>query len=472
MTIEPSDQWWGFECPELDELVKAIQLNPLDSTESAVVYGHLAHPTATVASLRRQICATNEHVRRAYTFIQSDPDIKALVTSHFYHHRLRNAFAATTVREWLAEPERPERILARQPVIPTTVEIHPSKGTCNYQCVMCLWSDRTDLTYHRQRLMGDGLLTTDQWLHLLDELASLGVSTVVISGGGEALLNRDLAVILARARQLNLRRHIYTTGFNLTTTSDALWAELVQCDQVRFSIHAADPDTYDRIVGLPSRLRTFAQVTENLKRLIALRREIGGPARVGAGMVTQPANYNQIELMARFAADVGLDFLNVRKDEVDVTSALSGTQTQALIAQIRLVRSAAQCGSYGSTVVDFSDELTALANGVPIQRHRTSECRTKHFRPTISPFGLLAPCDLKAEPRFADTAFNLGLATVGAARFIAESTERAIPDACAQCMPSSRTGNAVYAKLLADYVEGFSLQHQPFVPPPRGATVR
>jgi MoaA/NifB/PqqE/SkfB family radical SAM enzyme len=472
MTIAPSDRWWGFECPELAELVKAIQLNELDSTESAVVNAHLAYPTATVASLRRQICATNEQVQRAYTFIQSAPDVKALVTSHFYHHRLRNAFAATTVSEWLAEPGRPERILARQPVIPMTVEIHPSKGTCNYQCVMCLWSDRTDLTYHRQRLMGDGLLTTDQWLHLLDGLASLGVSTVVISGGGEALLNRDLAVILARARQLHLRRHIYTTGFNLTTASDALWGELAKCDQVRFSIHAADPDAYDRIVGLPSRLRTFAQVTDNLKRLIALRGEIGGPGRVGAGMVTQPANYNQIESMARFAADVALDFLNVRKDEVDVTSALSAAQTQALIAQIRLVRSAAQCGSYGSTVVDFSDELTALANGVPIERRRTGECRAKYFRPTISPFGLLAPCDLKAEPRFADTAFNLGLATVGAARFIAELAERAIPDACAQCMPSSRTGNAVYAKLLADYVDGFSLQHQPFVPPPRGATVR
>src|SRR5690606_21545686 len=45
---------------------------------------------------------------------------------------------------------------------------------------------------------------------------------------------------------------------------------------------------------------------------------------------------------------------------------------------------------------------------------------------------------------------------------VAGMAERTIPDTCAQCMPSSRTGNAVYHKLLADLRAGVPLSHQPF----------
>jgi hypothetical protein len=40
-------------------------------------------------------------------------------------------------------------------------------------------------------------------------------------------------------------------------------------------------------------------------------------------------------------------------------------------------------------------------------------------------------------------------------------TKRLTAD-CAQCMPSGRTGNVVYAKLLSDYQAGIALADQPF----------
>jgi hypothetical protein len=33
---------------------------------------------------------------------------------------------------------------------------------------------------------------------------------------------------------------------------------------------------------------------------------------------------------------------------------------------------------------------------------------------------------------------------------------------CAQCMPSGRTGNVIYAKSLSDYQAGIALDEQPF----------
>lgn len=113
--------------------------------------------------------------------------------------------------------------------------------------------------------------------------------------------------------------------------------------------------------------------------------------------------------------------------------------------------------------IDIGDELVSLANGQTPDRTRTAECLGRYFRPTIGAFGHLTPCDLKAEPRFSDTRFALG--SVKRSRImdvVSASSGRRIPDDCAQCMPRSRTGNAIVHKLLADLQGGVNLTEQPF----------
>lgn len=456
------NDWWGACCSEVVEFLAPAPLEELKPSVAAAVIRHLGDPTITVAQVKRSQEMGDDEIRSAYAFIRQDPTIGAFVNSPYYHHRLRTAFAETTVREWIAEPDRPHRILAGETVVSKTVEIHPSKGTCGYRCAMCLWSDRDTLTYEGQRLTADGLLTTQQWLHLLDQLAKLKVSTIVISGGGEALMNRELPTILAYARTLGMKRHVYTTGFNLSKASDRLWSEMACCQQVRFSIHGADEEQYSKIVRIPVNLGAFARVTDCILRLISLRDELSSGSRVGAGFVVQPGNVDQIDPMAAYAADCGLDFLDIRKDEVDVTDALTESNIEDIVAQVKRIRTATVRGHYGGTRVGFSDELVALANGFnPIRTH-ADECRAKYFRPTISPYGVFAPCDLKAEPRFAQTGFSFGAVSSGLDNVLATLGERKIPDACRQCMPSSRTGNAIYAKLLSDWRDGFPLSDQPF----------
>lgn len=69
------------------------------------------------------------------------------------------------------------------------------------------------------------------------------------------------------------------------------------------------------------------------------------------------------------------------------------------------------------------------------------------------------------EPRFADSAFNLGMVSrQSLGELVAALPERFVPDRCAQCMPSSRTGNGVYHKLVADLRDGVGLTEQPFAP--------
>lgn len=460
MSVIDPEAFFSPVIPELHALRRRIDAEAFGPGVKRAALAHLATPMAPFTELA--VGATFDEVRAAYRFVSDDSAVQAFVRSLFYPHRLWTAFAARTVGEWLADPTRPDRLLAGQPVLADTVELHPSRGTCSYRCAMCLWSDKAELTYATRDLRADGLLTADDWCRILDELHAGGTRRVVVSGGGEALLNPDLPTILRRARSLGLVVHLYTTGFDLSPAWTALWEELRGLAQVRFSIHSPHPDTYDAITGLPARLGALERVTAYIARLLDLRQSGVGP-RVGIGFVTQPLNCDLVMAMADYAARLGVDFLDVRKDEVDVTDGLTAAQLDMLCRQLRTVRATAVAGGYGRLRVDLGDELVAIANSQPIVRRRTPECLAKHFRPTISPFGLLAPCDLKAEPRFADSAFNLGVVSRQAlSELVAALPDRFVPDRCAQCMPSSRTGNGVYHKLLTDLHDGVGLTEQPF----------
>jgi len=451
-------------CPELGAYHARLSSTALAPAVRLAVRAHLCQPTTAATALATMAGVSLGDVRAAYRFLQHDPDTHALVGSLFYPHRLRWAFAAAAARAWTADLLGFERLVAGEAVLSKTVEIHPSKGTCNYACAMCLWSDKQTLTYAERGLTADGLLATEDWRHVLRELRQGGAATLVLSGGDEVLLNREIPEIMRCARLLGFRVQLYTTGFNLRPEDSALWDELALMDQVRLSVHSPVAATYNAITGLPARLNALGRVVDNIRTLRDLRDQHHTGAQIGIGFVTQPRNHDQLQQMADFAADIGVDFLDLRKDEVDVTDQLTEQQLAEVRGQLRTVRAKAVRGDYGVTRIDLADELVSLANGQRVARTRTSECLAKYFRPTISPFGILAPCDLKAEPRFAASSFNLGVVERSrVSELVAALPGRFVPDACAQCMPSSRTGNAVYAKLLADHVDGIGPAHQPFL---------
>jgi MoaA/NifB/PqqE/SkfB family radical SAM enzyme len=416
---------------------------------------HLAAPSTPAQQLADILGTDLDVVRSAYRHCRESQPVSRLIGSWFYPHRLRYAFAAATVQEWRRVPDRPARILARQPVLGETMEIHPTRGTCNYRCAMCLWSDQQTLTYQTKHLDSGGLMTAEDWCRVLAELHDQGVRRLIVSGGGEALINPQLPDILTEAGDLGFELHIYTTGFSIRPAT-ALLAALLRCHRIRFSIHSPEPVTYDRIAGTRAEQHALDRVTRNLVMILTER---GESLQVGIGFVIQPYNFQQLETMVEFAEDVGVDWLDLRKDEVDVTEGLTGDQLVTVREQLRSIRYRPPT----DTRIDIGDELVSLANGQTPDRTRTAECLGRYFRPTIGAYGHLTPCDLKAEPRFSDTRYDLG--SVKKSRImnvVSVSSGRRIPDDCAQCMPSSRTGNAIVHKLLADLQAGVGLTDQPF----------
>lgn len=84
-------------------------------------------------------------------------------------------------------------------------------GKCNLRCSYC---------YHFDSVSGEcGDLPTEEWLRFIDELQSLKVLSVIISGG-EPFLRSDLFTILQKCSDCRIRYTILTNG-TLITEADA-----------------------------------------------------------------------------------------------------------------------------------------------------------------------------------------------------------------------------------------------------------
>lgn len=419
---------------------------------------HLENPSIPATELSNVTGLGFDDILTLYKNLQSDRRIHALVDSPFYPHKLMYRFACSVVNDWVSDPIYTEELVKGEAAA-RTVEIHATKGTCDYECAMCLWSDKQEFVYSGK----DRLLSKDDWINFISTIQYYGTKTIVFSGGGEPILNRDFIPLIDHTHKLGLNTHLYTNGFSLNALLEQDQESLTQMERIRFSIHSPNPETYNKIVHLPHKVGALKRVSENIAQLIELKNKAHSSTRVGIGFVIQQLNYNQIVDMTDYAAELGVDYFNIRRDEVNITDALTSRQIQEVVSQLNTIRDHIVRGGYSRMYIDISDSLTALANGDSQSMKSTNLCMSPYFRPAVSPYGVWAACDLKAEPRFEDSNYILGDIRRNSVGEILNSIQEInVPANCDVCMPSGRTGNAIYAKLLADYKMGINFNQQPF----------
>ena len=76
------------------------------------------------------------------------------------------------------------------------------------------------------------------------------------------MINPDLPDILNHSVGLGFEVHVYTTGFSVRPGSK-LFAALLRCHRIRFSIHSPDPDTCNYVAGTRHNQRARAGVPLN-----------------------------------------------------------------------------------------------------------------------------------------------------------------------------------------------------------------
>jgi pyrroloquinoline quinone biosynthesis protein E len=143
-------------------------------------------------------------------------------------------------------------------------------------------------------------LTTTEWLHILDQAATMGVLQLHLSGG-EPLLRTDLEEIVNRAALRGLYTNLITSAQNLTRER---LTSLVNrgLDHVQISFQDADAANADRIGGAK---RGHAQ------KLAAARlvRELGLPLTVNAPVHRQ--NIDNLPAIIAMAEDLDAERIEV-----------------------------------------------------------------------------------------------------------------------------------------------------------------
>jgi pyrroloquinoline quinone biosynthesis protein E len=143
-------------------------------------------------------------------------------------------------------------------------------------------------------------MTTDEWLGVLDEAASLGVLQVHFSGG-EPTVRDDLEQMVARAEELGLYSNLITAGVLLDEARLARLAER-GLQHVQISVQGAESKGADRVGGYAG---------GHVKKLSAMRmvRKAGLPLTVNA--VIHRENMDDLPALIDMAVEFGAQRLEV-----------------------------------------------------------------------------------------------------------------------------------------------------------------
>ncbi|RUS45792.1 pyrroloquinoline quinone biosynthesis protein PqqE [Cohnella sp. AR92] len=142
-------------------------------------------------------------------------------------------------------------------------------------------------------------LSTEQWLHVLEQASDLGVAQVHFTGG-EPLLRPDLERLVHRAREAGLYGNLITSGVGLTDERISKLSE-AGIDSIQLSVQAAAAELADSIAGF----RAFETKKQAAERI----RESGLPLHMN--VVLHRANLHQIEQIIELCADWGAQRLEL-----------------------------------------------------------------------------------------------------------------------------------------------------------------
>lgn len=426
------------------------------------------YPTLPAVQLAEATHLSLEEIRNGYEWERRSRLMQAVMTSHYYPGYLLVRYGQSFLRDLVKNPDYLERVEQRLPVAPRRLEIHATNASCNYRCEMCLWHVKNQGDYHEKPLHL-ARLTTDEWNMVLSQAKSMGTEVVIFSGGGEPLLRSNSGEIIDHANQIGLTTMIYTNGSQLESLpfDSQLYQAILGSNWLRVSLHATTDERYGALVHLPPDSLPFSKVVRGIQRLKNDAEKRSLPLKIGIGFVIQSLNYDQVQEVAKLGFALGLDFLNLRVDCIDITDKLTPEQETQLYDQLRRIRSAFENGTYGKMEVDFADSLIGPMNGWSGQPHVevAPECRVHLYRSAIDPYGRVAVCDLTAEPHFASDTYTLGRIT-GEKAYQAILTEAANRQfnakGCQSCMPGQQAINALWHKVLEDRKVGINPNQQPF----------
>lgn len=198
----------------------------------------------------------------------------------------------------LFHPHRVANWLNGENIVPLYIEISPT-GVCNHRCLFCA---KDYIGYPSRSLDTNVLLTR------LNELAKIGIRSVMYGGEGEPLLHSDIAQIVEHTRTVGIDVAMSTNGVVLT--GDLAVRILPMMSWLKVSINAGTPAGYAKIHCTSE--NDFRTVLANLKLASTIIRDSGLGCALGTQAVLLADNAEEMEELAFRVRDTGVSYLVIK----------------------------------------------------------------------------------------------------------------------------------------------------------------
>ncbi len=216
-------------------------------------------------------------------------------------------------------PERVAEWLREGDIYPIEIEISPA-GACNHRCTFCA----VDYVGYRSNFLQKELI-----LPTIRFLAEHGLKSVICSGEGEPLLNKDLPEIVHTIKSYGVDVAMSSNGVLLTR--EIVDACLADFTWIRFSIASMEETAYAKIHR--TRPEDLARVRENIAYAVSYKNKNGLKTTLGVQCILIQDNLHSILEQARELREIGVDYFTVKpysqhlhsknKMEVDYEALLS-----------------------------------------------------------------------------------------------------------------------------------------------------
>ncbi|SLM30987.1 Similar to molybdenum cofactor biosynthesis protein A [Desulfamplus magnetovallimortis] len=195
-------------------------------------------------------------------------------------------------------PHRVSEWMDGKNIAPIYMEISPT-GACNHRCLFC----GLDFMGYKPDFLDQSIL-----LKRIEEIALMGLKSIMYAGEGEPLCHNNLPQIIEGTKKSGIDVSLTTNGVLLTLEKSE--RILPSLSWIKISCNAGTKETHAHLHGTSK--NDFSRLMGNLKACVALKHNNNFSCTLGIQAILLPENYDEMERLARISADIGLDYLVIK----------------------------------------------------------------------------------------------------------------------------------------------------------------
>ncbi len=184
---------------------------------------------------------------------------------------------------------------------PVMLEIDPT-NICNHNCPKCAGNRSSPQVYLSLKFMKNLIRQTSHFL-----------KSIVFTGGGEPLMNKDTVGAVLFAKKNNLDVGFITNG---TLINEDIANELIKnCKWIRISLDANNSKDYSLVHGIKPTF--YEQTLHNINLLVKLKKQNTSSCTIGVGYLTNKKSSEHMFNFTKKMKDIGVDYVQFRPFHFD-----------------------------------------------------------------------------------------------------------------------------------------------------------